>query len=336
MVAQADAKPDHFKLAERQGTFDRIDSKFRSSISSEPGARFPPEKDRYVRTQPQDPRPYMIRKPRYINIPLHQVLYITLVCPFAHRANIVRSLKGLEETIQLVIMDYELYPHGWSFTGRAGTAIQDPIYGFKRFSELYLKADAEYKGRYSVPVLWDKKLETIVNNESADIMRMLYSGFDSLLAPAKREGERASGGLYPEGLRGEIDAMNGWVNPVLNTGVYKAGFATEQGSYEKACVEVFEGLGRVEEILANRKGPYLFGEHVTEADVRLYPTVVRFDIAYYTLFKCNLKMIRHDYPGIQRWLVNLYGQKGFGDTTNFEHVSIFFEMVQESLVTIPR
>lgn len=136
------------------------------------------------------------------------------------------------------------------------------------------------------------------------------------------------GGLYPEGLRGEIDGMNGWVNPVLNTGVYKTGFATEQGSHEKACIEVFEALDRVGDILANSKGEYLFAEHITEADVRLYPTIVRFDTAYYTLFKCNLKIIRHDYPKIQRWLVNLYGQKGFGDTTDFEHVSYLFKSSQ--------
>lgn len=114
--------------------------------------------------------------------------------------------------------------------------------------------------------------------------------------------------------------MDGWVNSVLNTGVYKTGFATEQGNHEKACIEVFEALDQVGDILANSKGEYLFGEHITEADVRLYPTIVRFDTAHYTLFKCNLKIIRHDYPKIQRSLVNLYGQKGFGDTTDVEHI----------------
>lgn len=122
--------------------------------------------------------------------------------------------------------------------------------------------------------------------------------------------------------------MDGWVNSVLNTGVYKTGFATEQGNHEKACIEVFEALDQVGDILANSKGEYLFGEHITEADVRLYPTIVRFDTAHYTLFKCNLKIIRHDYPKIQRSLVNLYGQKGFGDTTDVEHVSCLFKSSQ--------
>lgn len=183
-----------------------------------------------------------------------------------------------------------------------------------------------------MPVLWDKKAETIVNNESAEIMRMFYEEFDGLLPGHLREGARAGGGFYPERLRGEIDEMNGWVYETVNNGVYKTGFATTQQAYEKSLYPLFESLDRLERHLGEPgHQPYLFGEHVTEADVRLYTTLIRFDVAYYNIFMCNLKMIRYDYPRLSRWLRNLYWDGGkmlnghaFKDTVDFWTVSGLF------------
>ena len=196
--------------------------------------------------------------------------------------------------------------------------------------QLYEKADPGYEGRYLVPVLWDKQGETIVNNESSEIIRMFYTAFDELLPEQMREEGRGGGGFYPEHLRGEIDAMNEWVYHTVNNGVYKTGFAASQAAYEENLYPLFESLDRLERHLAESgHGPYLFGEFVTEADVRLYTTLIRFDVAYYNIFMCNLKMIRHDYPRLSRWLRNLYWDGGrtlngraFKDTVDFWTVSL--------------
>ncbi|KAJ6147859.1 hypothetical protein N7497_009841 [Penicillium chrysogenum] len=243
-----------YKHADSDGHFRRKDSSFRSWISRDPSAEFPAEKDRYV-------------------------LYITYGCPWAHRANLVRSLKGLEDVIQIAVLDPELGPEGWFFSGRNGSDQKDPVYGYKLLKELYLKADPHYEGRYTVPTLWDKKKETIVNNESSEIIRMLYSEFDELLPEAFREVNRPG-----------VDC-----------------FATTQAAYEENIYPLFEALDRVEAHLGQPEHqPFLFGECISEADIRLYTTISRFDVAYYLIFKCNLKMIRHDYPRIDRWYRRLY------------------------------
>ncbi|KAI9739555.1 MAG: hypothetical protein M1834_006271 [Cirrosporium novae-zelandiae] len=242
-----------------EGNFKLKPSAFRSSVSRSPNAEFPAERDRYV-------------------------LYLNWGCPFAHRANIVRSLKGLEDVIQLAITDYELGPNGWSFSGRKGTDEKDPLYGFKYMKQLYEKASPDYVGAYSVLVLWDKKKETIVNNESSEIIRMFYSEFDDLL-PEKMRGENCpGGGFYPEHLRKEIDEMNEWVYDTVNIGVYKTGLAKTQEGYDANVYRLFKSLDRLEEHLGQPgHGPFLFGESITEADIRLYATIGRFDVAYYTL-----------------------------------------------------
>ncbi|KAF3932346.1 hypothetical protein ABW20_dc0102983 [Dactylellina cionopaga] len=287
------------KFADKDGHFRRKDSVFRSFISPDPDAEFPAEKDRYV-------------------------LYINWGCPWAHRVNIVRSLKGLEDIIQLIVTGVSLTTEGWVFNGTYGSAEKDPLYGFTKLSELYFKASPDYGGRYTVPVLWDKKKETIVNNESSEIIRMLYSAFDSLLPESEREINKPGGGYLPENLRKEIDDMNEWVYDKINNGVYKTGFATTQEAYLSNIVPLFESLDRLEKHLEERGSKYLFGEHITEADIRLYTTLIRFDVAYYTIFKCNYKMIRYDYPQLHRWLRVLYWEdneetKGaFKKTTYFD------------------
>lgn len=279
---QIKQKADIYKHADKDGHFRRKDSAFRSFVSRSPDAEFPAEAGRYV-------------------------LYINLVCPWAHRANIVRSLKGLEDIVQLVKVGADLRSTGWVFNGLDGSDDKDPLYGFKYLSELYFKANPNYEGRYTVPVLWDKKKETIVNNESSEIIRMLYTEFDDLLPPDLREENKPGGGFYPAHLRDEIEAMNEWVYNRINNGVYKSGFATTQAAYDASVYPLFEALDRVEKHLSEPgHQPYLFGENITEVDIRLFPTILRFDAAYHHVFKCNIKMIRHDYPRIHRWLRLLY------------------------------
>ena len=196
---------------------------------------------------------------------------------------------------------------------------------------MYKKADPDYEGRYTVPALWDKKTETIVNNESSEIIRMFYSEFDDLLPEECRESAHPGGGFYPERLRKEIDAMNEWVYETVNNGVYKTGFAATQEAYERNLFPLFESLDRLERHLGEKGGPYLMGECVTEADIRLYTTMIRFDVAYYNIFLCNLKMVRHDYPRLSRWLRYLYWDGGkvrngdaFKKTVHFWSVSYVF------------
>lgn len=233
----------------------------------------------------------------------------------AHRTILVRALKSLEPFIQLIITDFNLTENGWLFTGRNGSLKEDPLYGFTNLKQLYLKADPEYVGRYTVPVLWDKKTETIVNNESSEIIRMLYDSFDEFLEPDQREANKPGGGFYPAHLRKELDGMNDWVYNTVNNGVYKCGFAESQEAYDASVYALFQSLDRLEAHLADpAHQPYLFGEHITEADIRLYTTLARFDVAYYTIFCCNLKMIRHDYPRLSKWLRNLYWDES--DRTN--------------------
>lgn len=182
--------------------------------------------------------------------------------------------------------------------------------------ELYFKADPQYKGRYSVPVLWDTKTDTIVNNESAELLRDLQTGFNSILPE-----DKAQLTLYPEHLQSKIDEISEWMQRDLNTGVYKAGFAKTQEDYDKNVPIVFAALNKLENIIAENGGPFIMGKDLTELDVRAYATVVRFDTVYVQHFKCNLGTVRHDYPQINNWLKNLYWNvPGFRETTEFRHI----------------
>lgn len=175
-------------------------------------------------------------------------------------------------------MGFELTQDGWIFDGKDGSMEKDPLYGFTRIRDLYHKADPNYNLRFTVPMLWDKKKETVVSNESSEIIRMMYESFDDLLPEEMRETKQAGGGYLPEKFRPEIEAMNEWVYNDVNNGVYKTGFASTQEAYEEALIPLFKGLDKLEEHLSQPgHWPYLFGEHITEADIRLFPTLMRFD-----------------------------------------------------------
>ncbi|KAL2438862.1 Glutathione S-transferase omega-like 2 [Exophiala dermatitidis] len=251
-------------------------------------------------------------------------MYIGLFCPFAHRANLVRHLKGLTDIIDISIVkpypkgDEKGWP-GWQFPKTDDEypgATLDHLYGSKYMHEIYFKADPEYKGRYSVPVLWDRETETIVNNESAELLRDLQTAFNPLLPE-----EYARVTLYPEHLRQKIDEVADWMQRDLNTGVYKAGFAESQETYDKNVLPVFAALNRLEKMVAENGGPYILGKELTELDIRAYATLIRFDTVYVQHFKCNLGTIRHDYPQLNNYLKNLYWNvKGFKETTDFKHI----------------
>ncbi|KAL2810521.1 glutathione S-transferase [Aspergillus granulosus] len=288
-----------YKLTDTDGQFRRKPSVFRNFISRSKDAEFPAEKGRYY-------------------------LYLSLACPWAHRANIVRTLKGLENIIPIVLLDHDMGPEGWYFSGREGTATQDPLYGHKRLRDLYFHADPEYTGRFTVPMLWDSKKETIVNNESADIIRMFYTEFDELLPPSLQETAHPLGGYYPSKyspLRTEIEIWNEWMQEQVNNGVYKTGLSETQAAYDENVNKLFIALDRIESHLQQPGHPYLFGEAPTDPDIRLFTTIIRFDVAYFMVFRCSIRMIRYGYPHIDRWMRRLYWDESgstrgaFRDTT---------------------
>ncbi len=235
-------------------------------------------------------------------------LYVSLACPWAHRTLIFRKLKKLEDLIPVSIVDPLMLENGWEFKGTDGGTI-DPLFGAKTLWEVYVKADPHYSGRVTVPVLWDKQTGTIVNNESAEIIRMFNSAFDELT------GSRED--FYPADLHAEIDALNSVVYDTVNNGVYKAGFATTQEAYEDGARRLFETLDMLDKRLSTQR--YLFGERLTEADWRLFTTLVRFDAVYVGHFKCNIRRIA-DYANLSAYLRDLYQFAGVAETVNIAHI----------------
>lgn len=236
-------------------------------------------------------------------------LYVALICPWASRTLIARRLKGLENIVSLSIVEPALTDEGWRFGAYPGST-SDTVNGATYLHELYTRADPHYTGRATVPVLWDKARGTIVNNESADILRIFNSGFGALADE--------SVDLYPADLSSGIDALNAAIYPRLNNGVYRAGFATTQIAYEEAFADVFGMLAELEARLAEG-GPFLFGDRLTEADIRLFVTLVRFDAAYHGLFKCNLKRIA-DHPALQAYMLRVLDVPGVRETVNIDHI----------------
>ena len=264
---------------DRKGGFVRQDSQFRNVVTPTGEGGFKAEAGRYH-------------------------LYVALICPWASRTLAARKLKGLEQAISVSMVEPELDAQGWRFAAGA-----DAVNHKGYLHEIYTAADPHYSGRATVPVLWDKQTRTIVNNESADILRMFNSGFGSL---ALNDID-----LYPQQLRPAIDALNDAIYPKLNNGVYRCGFASTQEAYEEAYHGVFDMLDQLEERLAS--GPYLFGDELNEADVRLFVTLVRFDAAYYGLFKANQRRIV-DYPNLDAYLTRLLAIPAFRDTVNIAHI----------------
>jgi len=262
------------------GEFRRQDSRFRASLSADGSTGFKAEPGRYH-------------------------LYVSLACPWAHRTLIFRSLKQLQPYIDVTVVDPIMLENGWE--------LEDPLYHKNYLYQLYLKADASYEGRVTVPVLWDKKTETIVSNESAEIIRMFNTEFNHL------SGNQDD--YYPEALRAEIDAVNEKIYHRINNGVYLAGFATSQAAYVKAYHELFATLDWLEQRLQGQR--YLVGDTITEADWRLFTTLIRFDAVYYGHFKTNRQHIA-DFPAINGYMKELYQIPGIAETVDFEHIKTHY------------
>ena len=235
-------------------------------------------------------------------------LYVSLACPWAHRTLILRRFKGLEDMIPVSVVHWRMREHGWTFA-EGPCVTGDPIRDADYLHQIYTAAEPEYSGRVTVPVLWDSAQGTIVSNESAEIIRMLNSAFDGVGA--------AEGDYYPADLREEIDALNARIYPEINNGVYRAGFATTQAAYEEAVVPLFAALDWLEERLSGRR--WLTGERLTEADVRLFTTLIRFDPVYHGHFKCNIRRIA-DYPALWRYVRAFHALPGVAETVNFHHI----------------
>lgn len=272
------------QATDKQGGFVRQTSGFRGFISSDGSTAFAAEPDRYH-------------------------LYVALICPWASRALIARKLKGLESLIGVTVVEPQLGAQGWRFGNFPG-AQPDPLNNAQYLHEIYTRVAPDYTGRATVPVLWDRKTATIVSNESADIVRMFNSGFGNL-ADNRID-------LYPAALRAEIDALNESLYPRLNNGVYRAGFATTSVSYQQAFNDVFSQLDELEALLSDGR-TFLLGERLTETDIRLFVTLIRFDVAYHGLFKCNLRRIR-DYTLLNRYLKSMLSVSGVRETVNIDHI----------------
>lgn len=265
------------------GKFKREKSKFRSWVRKDGSTEFSPEQGRYH-------------------------LYVSLACPWAHRTLIFRKLKKLENIIDISIVDPLMLENGWEFSKYPGS-IPDSVNGCDYLYQLYLKADENFTGRVTVPLLWDKKHATVVNNESSEIIRMFNSEFSDFT--------RVNTDYYPDRIRSGIDEINHFVYSNVNNGVYKCGFATSQDAYSEAFDSLFNSLDRIENILS--ENTYLCGDKITEADWRLFTTLIRFDPVYHGHFKCNKKQIK-DYTHIYPYLKKLYNHPGIKETVNFRHI----------------
>lgn len=240
-------------------------------------------------------------------------LYISHACPWANRTAIFRRLKGLEDAISLSVVDHFMGSEGWTFGGETDGSTSDQIHGFDRLHKIYTAAKSDYTGRVTVPVLWDRESKTIVSNESSEIIRMFNSAFNAVSDDEQD--------FYPEALRDDIDAINERVYHTVNNGVYKCGFATTQEAYEEAFTPLFETLDFLEELLGKQR--YLVGERITEADWRLFTTLVRFDPVYVGHFKCNKKRIA-DYPNLSNYTRELYQWPGVAGSINMHHIKAHY------------
>ena len=277
------------------GAFVRVDSAFRDRVTADGSSGFRAEPGRYH-------------------------LYVSLACPWAHRTLIIRALKGLESILPISVVDPFMGAKGWTFTNGPG-CIPDTVNGATRLYELYVRTKVDYTGRVTVPVLWDVKTGRIVNNESSEIVRMLNREFDSFAT-------RRVPDLYPDSLRADIERWNTRIYHTVNNGVYRSGFATTQEKYEEAVTELFDTFDVLEQHLAARR--YLCGSQITEADWRLFPTLVRFDAVYHGHFKCNLRRLI-DYPRLWAYARDLYQVPGVAATVNLSHIKEHYYRSHESI-----
>lgn len=272
-----------YETNKNKGEFVRQDSRFRNQISSDEGSQFTPEAGRYH-------------------------LYVSLACPWAHRTLIFRQLKQLEDVISVSVVEAKMMENGWEF-GQNG----DPLYHLDYAYQLYLKADTSYQGRVTVPILWDKKTKTIVNNESVEIIRLFNSAFNELTGNHDD--------YFPVELREEIETVNTRIYDTINNGVYKAGFATTQEAYNIAYNELFNSLDWLEERLSKQR--YLVGKQITEADWRLFTTLIRFDAVYHGHFKCNRQKLS-EYHHISNYVNELYQVPGIAESVDLEYTKIHY------------
>lgn len=284
MLVDGEWRVDADEYTDEDGEFDRQETSFRDRIEDDPDAEFPAEAGRYH-------------------------LYVSYACPWAHRALVTRSLLGLDEAVDVSVVDPFREDDGWQFTPEKEGCTEDRVNGFDYLRETYVAADPEFTGRVTVPVLWDTERETIVNNESKEVMRMFDEELQSV---ADRDVT-----LYPEGYRDEVDAVIEDIYDPINNGVYRAGFAETQQAYDRAVTELFDALDRYDELLADQR--YLAGDRLTEADVAMFTTLVRFDEVYHTHFMCNRQFVR-EYDNLWPYLRDLYQTPGFGETVHMDHI----------------
>ncbi len=286
---------DHwYDTKKTDGRFVRQKSEFRNWVTADGSSGFKAESGRYH-------------------------LYVSSACPWAHRTLIFRAIKGLEKIISISVVHWFMGEHGWTFAEGAGV-IPDTVNQVQFLHEVYTKVKPSFTGRVTVPILWDKETNTIVNNESSEIIRMFNSAFDDIGAIA--------GDYYPEALRNEVDRLNDRIYHTVNNGVYKSGFATTQKAYEEAVHPLFDTLDYLEELLSTRR--YLTGNQVTEADWRLFTTLVRFDSVYVGHFKCSKKRIV-DYPNLWAYTRELYQMPKIAATVNFDHIKKHYYQSHESI-----
>ncbi|ELY58234.1 glutathione transferase [Natronococcus amylolyticus DSM 10524] len=285
MLVDGEWRTNAYETTDDDGSFDRQETTFRDRVRDDPDAEFQPEAGRYH-------------------------LYVSYACPWAHRTLVTRALKGLEEAISVSVVDPYRGEDGWQFTPEKEGCTRDHVHDADYLRELYVRADPDVTARVTVPVLWDKREDTIVNNESREVMRMLDTEFDAV---ASRDVD-----LYPDGYREEIDRVIDEIYEPVNNGVYRAGFATKQDPYDEAIDELFEALDHWNGVLGDQR--YLAGDRLTEADIAMFTTLVRFDNVYHTHFMCNVSQIR-DYENLWPYLRDLYQTPGVADTVDMDHIN---------------
>jgi putative glutathione S-transferase len=284
MLVDGHWRRNAYRSTDDSGEFQRQETSFRDWIEFDPDAEYPAEAGRYH-------------------------LYVSLACPWAHRTLVTRALKGLEDAVSVNVVDPVRRVDGWEFGPEKEGCTPDTVNGADKLRDVYTAADPEFTGRVTVPVLWDTETQTIVNNESAEIMRMLDTAMHDV---AERDVD-----LYPDGYREDVDEIIDAIYDPINNGVYRAGFAKSQEAYENAVSDLFEALDHWDEVLADQR--YLAGEVLTEADVAMFTTLIRFDEVYHTHFKCNRARIT-DYPNLWGYLKELYQLPGVAETVNVEHI----------------